>query len=465
MAGVAADLFVFHALHEEEIQAHDFLAFCSDEFDPEIFGPDPFSSEYHLSPPSHHSLHEPILTHDSSDEDDVGIVELSAFNIVISPVEDPNSNFFAGQDLTNLAHHLFDEMPRGTNAVDCTSARNPFLESLGSTDCMVFMENDEMGSSDLLEFGLGFGDEELGDGLFTRWRNLTSQPGESSRVCVLKPFPDGLRIVGLGSDSDSEDNPLAAIDLDLDSDGGDVLDRVTNDLDFPLDLNSLYLDDTRVPNEDLDWEEVDIGIDEAVLSMMVGNGIEEDEGLTSAPSVHENVNAGFAVEATHNPEWEVLLPEDGGSERDPIDAEYDTEPYYDDHSEYTMPVELDVLLGQFMDNDISSESGTPAAKSVIENLQTVVMTQEDKESNNTLCAICKDEISLDEQAKRLPCSHHYHGGCILPWLRIRNTCPVCRYELPKDDNDYQQSSVQREDHHFAGESESRYGLQMLYEEE
>ncbi|CAL9076827.1 unnamed protein product [Musa acuminata var. zebrina] len=32
-------------------------------------------------------------------------------------------------------------------------------------------------------------------------------------------------------------------------------------------------------------------------------------------------------------------------------------------------------------------------------------------------------------------SHIYHAGCILPWLGIRNTCPVCRHELPTQDDD------------------------------
>ncbi|PKA64993.1 E3 ubiquitin-protein ligase RING1-like [Apostasia shenzhenica] len=46
------------------------------------------------------------------------------------------------------------------------------------------------------------------------------------------------------------------------------------------------------------------------------------------------------------------------------------------------------------------------------------------------CAICGEEIA---SGGAMPCGHSFHWGCILQWLRMRNTCPCCRFELPTDD--------------------------------
>ena len=95
-------------------------------------------------------------------------------------------------------------------------------------------------------------------------------------------------------------------------------------------------------------------------------------------------------------------------------------------------LELDLRLG--LGNDLGMER------------QCLEVDGEDDlgmENNNALCAVCKDEIGVGEQAKQLPCSHRYHGDCIVPWLGIRNTCPVCRYELATDDADYERRKAQR----------------------
>ncbi|KDP38883.1 hypothetical protein JCGZ_05040 [Jatropha curcas] len=70
----------------------------------------------------------------------------------------------------------------------------------------------------------------------------------------------------------------------------------------------------------------------------------------------------------------------------------------------------------------------PAAASAIEALAMVKITQEHLIKDST-CPVCKDEFELGGEVRELPCKHLYHSDCIVPWLSMHNTCPVCRYEV------------------------------------
>ena len=34
------------------------------------------------------------------------------------------------------------------------------------------------------------------------------------------------------------------------------------------------------------------------------------------------------------------------------------------------------------------------------------------------CSVCMEEFKLDEKVRKLPCNHHYHTDCIVPWLEM-----------------------------------------------
>lgn len=42
------------------------------------------------------------------------------------------------------------------------------------------------------------------------------------------------------------------------------------------------------------------------------------------------------------------------------------------------------------------------------------------------CSVCFDDFALSEEVRRLNCDHHFHQPCIVPWLELHSTCPVCR---------------------------------------
>lgn len=74
----------------------------------------------------------------------------------------------------------------------------------------------------------------------------------------------------------------------------------------------------------------------------------------------------------------------------------------------------------------------PASKNAVESIPNENITNSD-----TQCPVCLKEHIKGETAKKLPCGHLYHNNCIMPWLSKTNSCPLCRYELPTDDEDYE----------------------------
>lgn len=73
----------------------------------------------------------------------------------------------------------------------------------------------------------------------------------------------------------------------------------------------------------------------------------------------------------------------------------------------------------------------PASKASVESMPTVTIAASHVGADSH-CAVCKEPFELGDEAREMPCSHIYHQDCILPWLALRNSCPVCRHEMPTD---------------------------------
>ncbi|KAA8520303.1 hypothetical protein F0562_014559 [Nyssa sinensis] len=95
------------------------------------------------------------------------------------------------------------------------------------------------------------------------------------------------------------------------------------------------------------------------------------------------------------------------------------------------------------DSDDSSPSATtttrchsPASKAAVQAIPTIKITASLLELDPIiLCAVCKDQFVIDVEVKQLPCKHMYHSDCILPWFLQHNSCPVCRFQLPTENDD------------------------------
>ncbi|KAJ1419955.1 Zinc finger, RING-type [Sesbania bispinosa] len=88
----------------------------------------------------------------------------------------------------------------------------------------------------------------------------------------------------------------------------------------------------------------------------------------------------------------------------------------------------DFIDGMIQNNNNNRPGPPPASSSAIAALPMVKVTQAHLASDPN-CPICKDEFQLDMEVRELPCKHFYHSDCVVPWLCMHNTCPVCRYEL------------------------------------
>mmetsp|Transcript_18745 Transcript_18745/g.42205 ORF Transcript_18745/g.42205 Transcript_18745/m.42205 type:complete len:407 (+) Transcript_18745:75-1295(+) len=80
----------------------------------------------------------------------------------------------------------------------------------------------------------------------------------------------------------------------------------------------------------------------------------------------------------------------------------------------------------------------PASERVRDALPRVVVTKEDLlDATNSKCSVCLEDYRPGLRATRMLCGHLFCTACIREWLREANSCPVCRYELATDCEDFE----------------------------
>ncbi|KAG5676158.1 hypothetical protein PVAND_006007 [Polypedilum vanderplanki] len=93
---------------------------------------------------------------------------------------------------------------------------------------------------------------------------------------------------------------------------------------------------------------------------------------------------------------------------------------------------LDTIVTQLL-NQMDNAGPPPLEKEKIDEIPKCEITQEQVNSK-LQCSVCWEDFQLKETVRQLPCSHVYHEDCILPWLNLHGTCPVCRKSLVSEED-------------------------------
>ncbi|KAG9160783.1 hypothetical protein Leryth_008623 [Lithospermum erythrorhizon] len=192
-------------------------------------------------------------------------------------------------------------------------------------------------------------------------------------------------------------------------------------------------------------------------------------GIVSSPRIRRSRrNTGDRL--PFNPVIVLRGPSDGGGNNGGGGG---FELYYDDGagsglrplptsmSEFLLGSGFDRLLDQLAQieaNGIGRMDNPPASKAAIE-LMPCIDIDESHIVTESHCAVCKEVFELGVPVREMPCKHIYHSDCILPWLSLRNSCPVCRHELPADNHDLEElSSGASDSNNVTGNDDETVGL-------
>jgi len=96
-------------------------------------------------------------------------------------------------------------------------------------------------------------------------------------------------------------------------------------------------------------------------------------------------------------------------------------------ADYFLGPGLDILLQRLAESDLNRSGTPPAKKEAVAALPTVNI----KEVLG--CSVCLEDFEMGAEAKQMPCQHKFHSQCILPWLELHSSCPICRFQLPTEE--------------------------------
>ncbi|CAH2036937.1 unnamed protein product [Thlaspi arvense] len=91
------------------------------------------------------------------------------------------------------------------------------------------------------------------------------------------------------------------------------------------------------------------------------------------------------------------------------------------------------------DHETSNIRTRPASKLVVKSLTRRIYKKkiEKDKANKRIslqeCTICLQDFTNGGRVVTLPCGHDFDDECIVKWFETSHVCPLCRFELPCED--------------------------------
>lgn len=232
---------------------------------------------------------------------------------------------------------------------------------------------------------------------------------------------DAISFSAYGGDSDASVDGHSVMDPEMfvQPDEGSIFESDTDIDPMHAGLNQWDSEEEEEDEEEGEWEEADA----------------DEDAIDTAEAIAQ-------YQTFFTSEGPIWSPEQGT--RTYIHTifanseEEELPPYVRNSGDYLDARGFEELLVHLAETESSRRGAPPAAVSFVDSLPCVVINEEHEKHEDLACAICKEVLSIGTEVNQLPCFHLYHPSCILPWLSTRNSCPLCRYELPTDDKDYEE---------------------------
>ncbi|KAI6670446.1 hypothetical protein NL676_005331 [Syzygium grande] len=241
----------------------------------------------------------------------------------------------------------------------------------------------------------------------------------------------------------SSESEIQAFDVLSDLDLDDLVDSPRcSDPDDVLEIMSDRADEERHPGLEAEHDDRPVRPPEPsapspssqVAGLTCGGaeiiGIDSDSGWDS--EYLDSVASGSQLDVGEESDWEEAMEGAVGGIEQAMASPEREEPSRDPDRDLSFSFPPEVAQ-QILRNEIARRGDSPASARVVEDLPLITVGKEGLGTGDGVCAVCKDMFVEGEKVKVLPCVHRYHQDCILPWLRMQNTCPVCRFGLPKED--------------------------------